>query len=116
MDWVPPGRLTPSTRCQQTNIRKARKRPSSSPRFPSHCSFTPDQCRIKKNSSFIRAPESVLGFSTPFERASARRISPIIFITFTPVYIFIAGITFRLTCQSAIPSQAAIPRSVFSGA
>lgn len=42
------------------------------------------QCRMKKRSSRIRSPDEMKGFPTPFERASVRRISERICITFIP--------------------------------
>lgn len=44
-----------------------------------------NQWRIKNKSSRISSPDEMEGFPTPLERASVRRISPIILITFTPV-------------------------------
>ena len=48
------------------------------------CSGT-NQCKIKKNSSFIKSSDEIAGLSTPLLRASVRRIWPIISITFRPV-------------------------------
>ena len=43
------------------------------------------QCKIKKNSSFIKSSDEMAGLSTPLLRASVRRICAMISITFRPV-------------------------------
>ena len=43
------------------------------------------QCKIKKNSSFIKSSDEMAGLSTPLLRASVRRICAMISITFLPV-------------------------------
>ena len=45
---------------------------------------TERQCNIKNINSFIKSPAGVCEPSEPFKRASVRRISPKIFITFMP--------------------------------
>lgn len=45
---------------------------------------TERQCNIKNINSFIKSPAGVCEPSEPFRRASVRRISPKIFITFMP--------------------------------
>ena len=43
------------------------------------------QCKIKKNSSFIKSSDEIAGLSTPLLLASVRRICAMISITFRPV-------------------------------
>ena len=73
-------------------------RPRSTKKSPSHLSKKKTrgkivlsnrdrktQCKIKKNSSFIKSSDEMAGLSTPLLRASVRRICAMISITFRPV-------------------------------
>lgn len=73
-----PKRLHPRPKSQHPHPKSQR------PRSESQRPRSRRQWRIKKRSSFMSSPLGVEGLSTPLERASVRRISLIIRITFTP--------------------------------
>lgn len=85
---APPSRATPPTLRSTT---KQKKIPESSFKKKTRGKIVLSnqgrntQCKIKKNSSFIKSSDEMAGLSTPLLRASVRRICAMISITFRPV-------------------------------
>ena len=74
------------------------------------------QCRILKISSRKMSPSLTEELRTPFDAASAYRMSWMMCITFTPLYRRMALIYSR-ACQGVFnPTNEAMPCSDFSGA
>ena len=75
-----------------------------------------NQCKILKTNSRKRAPSFNEEFPTPLDLASAYRISPMICMVFTPLYLRMA-LRYSRDCHGLFkPKNAAMPCSDFSGA